>query len=183
MACAVLIVLYPLNRVTVGRSGLQVWGWLLHHAIWLSLGGLMVFCVLVRLEIENRLGVEGWDKPWWRYLLSGFLGALWGELLAASMLGTCVALPVLLPVELLQVYVLGPHATIRSAIATLPIVFASVSAAFTLLYLAILVNRKGNLVSTRDKAALYDTNRPGPLPLLEVYYFSVSTMVKASPQY
>jgi hypothetical protein len=46
-----------------------------------------------------------------------------------------------------------------------------------------IVNKKGNLIRTKDKADLYTGKVGEGWPFLEVYYFSLSTMVKGSPQY
>jgi hypothetical protein len=85
----------------------------------------------------------------------------------------------LLPYKLLSNYVLSPDATLLTALVAFPFVFLTSSVAFTMGYVALIQSGKGN--PTKDKAALYTAG--GSWSLVEVFYFSLSTMVKGTPQY
>ena len=89
--------------------------------------------------------------------------------------------PVLLPLKALSVYVLGDRATLLSALLAFPIVFLTTSIAFAAVYIGLMVKQKGNLV--RNQNLLYSGKRGEGWPFVETYYFSLSTMVKGSPQY
>jgi hypothetical protein len=77
--------------------------------------------------------------------------------------------------------VLGPHATITGALISFPLIVATSSVSFMALYGLAIATGKGNLF--RDKQPLWDKGPEKAWPLGEVYYFSLSTMMKGTTQY
>jgi hypothetical protein len=70
---------------------------------------------------------------------------------------------------------------VRTALIAFPTVFGTSSVAFTAVYIILMVNKKGNLV--RNQKPLYSGVIGEGWPFAETYYFSVSTMLKGTPQY
>jgi hypothetical protein len=114
-------------------------------------------------------------------MVLGFTTGLLAVSSFMSVLCATVVLPILIPLKLLNVYVLGPAATVQTALFVFPAVFFTSSVAFTAVYLALILNRKGNLV--RNQKPLYSGTIGEGWPFVEIYYFSISTMLKGTPQY
>jgi hypothetical protein len=150
----------------------------------IGIAGTAVFLLLVRLPSTSEIRPFNHVPPeasWWEYMVFGATMAIFAPLTFISIASVVIVLPVLIPFKMLRVYVLGPSATLTSALVALPLVFLTISICFSALYIWLLVKEKGNLV--RNQVPLYAAKPFEPLPFAETYYFSLSTMVKGTPQY
>lgn len=161
----------------------MAWTWLYDHVEIVGPVGGLLFLLLLDLPSGDEMAFRfiPFALPWWRYLAFGISSALLMLGILASLVCVVLVLPVLLPIKLLQVDVLGPNATLSSAIVALPLAFATTSGAFALAFLTLMVKNRGNLV--RDEVPLYDAEAGGPWPLGEIFYYSLSTMLKGSQRY
>ena len=101
-------------------------------------------------------------------------------LLITVVFGTAIVSPVF-GLKLLYTYILGPTATLYSAFLSFPAVFITVGLAFATLYIISIDSGNGTLV--KGNLAL-DTSIPRKdWSLVEVFYFSLSTLLKGAPQY
>jgi len=152
----------------------------------LEIVGILGTLALVALMSAPLSGVRPFthvplDGRWWEYLVFGVTASLLGIVSCLLMLCPTVVIPIIIPIKLLQSWVLSSGATLITALITFPVVFVCTSVAFAAVYLWALVNGKGNLV--RNQKPLYSGAVGEGWPFTEVYYFSLSTMLKGSPQY
>lgn len=144
--------------------------------------GTVIFVAVVRLPFEKRPFFHiPPEAHWWECLVFGGTSALLFPAIYLAIVCVAILLPLVVPFKALSVYVLGTHATLLSALLAFPIVFATTSIAFTAVYIGLMVKQKGNLV--RNQTPLYSAKNGTGWPFLETYYFSLSTMVKGTPQY
>ncbi len=163
------------------KLGIQVvtWDRIYRYLELIAVSGIILaFFVLLRLPMTGPFDLI-FITSWWKWLYLVIVAAVGSVLGAWAVLCAVIVWPLLLPYKLLANYVLSPDATLLTALVAFPIVFLVSSVAFTMVYLALIQSGKGNL--TKDKIALYT---PGESwPLVEMFYFSLSTMVKGTPQY
>jgi hypothetical protein len=177
-----VLALAPLIYLAKRHLHLTTLFWIFDHVELVGIGGLAVYLALVATS-TSKLPLDGlpWEAPWWKFLLFGVELMIFSVVALAATLCAVVAIPILLPIKLLMVRVLGRSATIAGALLSFPLILASTSVTFAALYGVAIGTGKGNLV--RDRVPLYDKAPGKPWPLGEVYYFSLSTMVKGSTQY
>jgi hypothetical protein len=158
-------------------------GFVFRHAEFIGIGGTLLLPLLLRItEIQKRpfSGVP-WEGRWWEFLFFGAFGGLISLMTTLLILCAGIVLPIIVPLKALRVYVLGPTATLFSAFVSMPIVFLTTSLVFAIIYVVLIDTKKGNLV--RAGQPLYSGIPGVGWSPLEALYFSVSTMVKGSPQY
>jgi len=181
-----IVVYFSVTAVLVGVSlllyfHLPSWSTLYDWIEVIGIGGTAIFATLLRLPLKDQrpfFHVPP-NAKWWENLVFGATSGLLALAIPVGIVSVLFLLPIVIPFKALSVYVLGPQASLLSAILAFPIVYATTSIAFTAVYIGLMVNQKGNL--KRNDALLYSAD--GPWPFLEIYYFSLSTMVKGSPQY
>jgi hypothetical protein len=177
-----VLTLAPLIFLAKRHLHLAALVWIFDHVELVGIGGLAVYLALVATSTQ-KLPLDGlpWEAPWWKFLLFGVELMVFSVVALAATLCAVIAIPIVLPLKLLMVRVLGPSATIAGALLSFPVILATTSVSFMALYWLAIVMGKGNLM--RDKLPLYEKGLGKPWPLGEVYYFSLSTMVKGASQY
>jgi hypothetical protein len=121
------------------------------------------------------------DGSWWEYVVFGITAAVFGMISIAAMICAAAILPFLLPIKVMLIYVLGQDATLVSALIAFPLVFLTISLVFAAIYLWLMLRNKGHL--NKSNQPLYTGKAGEGWPFVEVYYFSLSTMLKGAPQY
>jgi|SRR6266566_1169519 hypothetical protein len=181
---ALVFVLVYASALFLGLKLHVSWTQIYDHLEIITIIGTALFMVTMRFSIppERRpFTYIPLDAHWWEYPIFYLTAAIFS--LSSLIFISCAAigLPILVPLKFLRVYVLGPKATLGTALVAFPVVFLTTSIAFAVVYMALMVQGKGNLI--RNESPLY-TGKPGVgWPLAETYYFSLSTMVKGTPQY
>ncbi len=150
----------------------------------IGIAGTLLFLLLnfvlgPRITLKRPFDGVPWEGHWWEFIVFGAAATTSGLVNSVLLLCATVLLPIVIPLKALRVYVLGPTATLVSAFVSLPIVFLTTSLVFTIIYVVLIDQDKGNLVRAGQPLR---TPGVGWSPL-EALYFSVSTMVKGSPQY
>jgi len=163
------------------RLGLEVITWerIYRYVEPIAVSGVLALFVLLRLPVAGPFDFVLFVTSWWRVVYSAIVGGVGSVLALWVVLCAVIVWPLLLPYKLLIRDVLSGDATLFSALVAFPVVFLASSVAFTIVYLALIQGGRGNL--TKDKVPLYT---PGASwPIVEMFYFSLSTMVKGTPQY
>ncbi len=129
------------------KVGLQVvtWDRIYRYAELIAGSGIVAFFVLLRLPISEPFDSLLFPASFWEWLYSAITAALASVLAIRAVLTAVIVWPLLLPYKLLTGYVLSADATLFSAPVAFPLVFLASSVAFTIVYLALIARRQGEL--------------------------------------
>lgn len=151
----------------------------------IAIAGTLLFLLLTfapdALTGKRPFFTVPWDGRWWEFVVFGASLCTFILIYTPLLLCASVMLPIVTPFKALRLYVLGPTATLFSAFVSVPIVFLTTSVAFAIVYVILIDAERGNLVRAGQPL---NPRIPGKgWSPFEAFYFSVSTMLKGSPQY
>jgi hypothetical protein len=114
------------------------------------------------------------DGKWWEYLIFGVTGSSFAMVTLSVTAGAVIVVPILLPFKLLTVYVFGSHASLTSAVVSVPLVSAAVGLLFALLYGFLVINDRGNFLESGQP--VYEPARGRGFTATDLCQFSLSIM-------
>ena len=134
--------------------------------------------LLVKFTPPNGLAD---DAPWWKYFVAGLV---WMPCMCIALLPGVTSIFCIgfwIPAKLLRERVLSTEATLVSALWSFPAIYAGISVAFALVYVVMSDGGHGTLVTKVEGKVLPIGRKEtvvGLSGILEVYYFSLATMVR-----
>src|SRR5207244_3720911 len=100
------------------------WTQIFDHAEWIGILGTIALLLMLRTPQVPVLRPFTHVPPagrWWEYVVFGLSLAVWIVITVVPMICFVIVLPIVIPFKLLSVYVLGPRATLASALLALPL--------------------------------------------------------------